>query len=56
VNSRPKLSAANSLVFALLFALSLCTTSAERNKLKASDFEPLTELPWKKADATMESV
>lgn len=43
--------------FALLPLLS-CTVNAlaELNNLKPSDFEPLTELPWKKANATTESV
>jgi hypothetical protein len=29
---------------------------AQRNNLKPSDFEPLTSLPWKKENATLESV
>jgi hypothetical protein len=37
-------------LFALLL-LSSVPGVAERNKLEPTDFEPLTSLPWKKADA-----
>ncbi len=42
------------MVFLLLSPVTY--TMAERNKLKPTDFEPLTSLPWEKPDATIESV
>jgi hypothetical protein len=44
------------IVITLILASSAANTLAERNKLKPTDFEPLTSLPWKKPDATLESV
>ena len=44
------------LVIALLLISPVAEAMAERNHLKPSDFEPLTSLPWKKPDATLESV
>ena len=46
---------ANNLCLRLLVAL-LATALGERNKLRPADFEPLTSLPWKQPDATLESV
>ncbi len=44
------------IVVTLTLISSVANALAERNKLKPSDFEPLTSLPWKKPDATLESV
>ena len=43
-------------LIAWLLVASVSTALGERNKLKPSDFEPLTSLPWKQPDATPESV
>ena len=44
------------MVIALLLLSAAGNAMAERNHLKPSDFEPLTSLPWKKPDATIEGV
>ena len=44
------------LITALLLVSSAVSVEAQRNTLKPSDFEPLTSLPWKKPDATLEGV
>jgi hypothetical protein len=43
------------IIAALLLSCAI-HTMAERNNWKPTDFEPLTELPWKQPNATMESV
>ena len=44
------------LLIAFLLLAPVVCTMAERNKLKPTDFEPLTSLPWEKPDATIETV
>ena len=44
------------IILALLLLSSPAGAFAERNKLKPADFEPLTELPWKKPGATLDGV
>ncbi|MDQ3621459.1 MAG: hypothetical protein M3463_03095 [Verrucomicrobiota bacterium] len=44
------------ILFALLLAFSPETIIAERRSPPPADFEPLTSLPWKEADATLERV
>ena len=44
------------LITALLLVSSAVSVKAQRNTLKPSDFEPLTSLPWKKPEATLEGV
>src|SRR5687768_763022 len=44
------------ILLVLLLALSTGALMAERRILPPSEFEPLTSLPWKSADATLDSV
>ena len=44
------------LLIAFLLLSPVVCTMAERNKLKPTDFEPLTSLPWEKPGATLEGV
>ena len=44
------------ILIAILLVSSVVCAMAERNKLKPTDFEPLTSLPWKKPAATLAGV